>query len=151
MRKIIFTPLFVFGIFLLANSEKSYSQSTGNHLDVISEHRHQQPQTQRKPIFRLLGNSVVSKYNPVSLTLSGMLYVYQRSISNTLSNRCIYHPSCSNFSAQAINEKGFVLGVLLTTDRISRCNQIAAWDLPPHRMDENRMRFRDEINRYSSD
>lgn len=117
-------------------------------LQIVSEHRHAREIRGRKAPFRLLGNSFVAKYNPVSLTLSSLLFVYQRHISNTLSDRCIYHPSCSNFAAQAINEQGFVLGVILTTDRISRCNKIAAWDLPAHRFDERRERFTDELHRY---
>ena len=38
---------------------------------------------------------------------------------------CQFHPSCSNYSAQAITKKGAIPGIIMTSDRIIRCNNYA--------------------------
>lgn len=38
---------------------------------------------------------------------------------------CQYYPSCSNYAAHAIAEKGLILGSFMATDRIMRCNPSA--------------------------
>ncbi len=37
-------------------------------------------------------------------------------------SKCQFNPSCSNFSHAAINEYGFLIGILLTSDRFMRCS-----------------------------
>lgn len=141
-----FLLIIIFVFLYTANTNGQSSEI--DDLQLISSHQEHTLASERKPTFQFLGRSALSKYNPVSLTLSGLMYVYQRSISNTLTSRCIYHPSCSNFGRQAINEKGFTIGIILTTDRISRCNKLAATDLDLIRFDQKRQRFQDELIRY---
>lgn len=38
---------------------------------------------------------------------------------------CQFFPSCSNYGAQAIHEKGVLSGLAITSDRIIRCNHTA--------------------------
>lgn len=97
---------------------------------------------------RFLGRNALERYNPVSLVLTGSLYGYQNAISPQLSNRCIYHPSCSVFSREIITERGLFPGMILTADRISRCNRISAMDAPQHRLDFGQGRIIDETARY---
>ncbi|MFO8029479.1 MAG: membrane protein insertion efficiency factor YidD [Cyclonatronaceae bacterium] len=97
---------------------------------------------------RFLGRNAMERYNPVSLVLSGSLYAYQNAISPQLSNRCIYHPSCSVFSREIITERGLVPGIILTADRISRCNRLSAMDAAEHRLDYEQGRIIDETARY---
>ena len=35
---------------------------------------------------------------------------------------CIFEPTCSHYARQAIEERGVVLGVVLSAWRIARCN-----------------------------
>ena len=97
---------------------------------------------------RLLGRNAVEKYNPVSLLLAGALTTYRSIISPQLSNRCIYHPSCSSFGRDIMQERGLLAGMFLTADRISRCNRVAAADTPYFRIDFERGLLLDETERY---
>ena len=38
---------------------------------------------------------------------------------------CQFHPSCSNYGAQAITNNGVITGLIMTSDRIIRCNPSA--------------------------
>lgn len=86
--------------------------------------------------------------NPVSLFYGGALYVYQNFFSQHLSASCLYSPSCSDFSKQAVKQFGLIKGTLLSFDRLSRCNRIAATDLNPEEVDPKTHRFADSVNQY---
>ena len=48
--------------------------------------------------------------------------LYQRVISPALGPRCKYHPSCSEYAAQAIRRYGVLRGLVLAGWRLLRCN-----------------------------
>jgi putative component of membrane protein insertase Oxa1/YidC/SpoIIIJ protein YidD len=54
-----------------------------------------------------------------------MLYFYQKIVSEQISAGCGFNLSCSGYSIRAIKERGFVLGIFLTADRLTRCNGAA--------------------------
>jgi uncharacterized protein len=47
---------------------------------------------------------------------------YQRLFSPIVGSRCKYHPSCSEYAAQAIREFGILRGLILAGWRLLRCN-----------------------------
>jgi putative membrane protein insertion efficiency factor len=47
---------------------------------------------------------------------------YQVLVSPLLGNRCKYHPSCSQYAADAIREWGIARGFVLAAWRLARCN-----------------------------
>jgi putative component of membrane protein insertase Oxa1/YidC/SpoIIIJ protein YidD len=75
--------------------------------------------------------SFLIKYNPLSLTFGGLLFLYQKGISPQVSVNCPYEISCSNFSKQCIQQYGLIKGVALTADRLTRCTQFTLIDLKP--------------------
>lgn len=92
--------------------------------------------------------SVLKKYNPVSLTFGGLLYIYQNAITYQFAAGCIYCPTCSEFSKRSIKEFGLFKGFLLSADRLSRCSKIAATDIHPLRIDDKSHRAIDLIEYY---
>ncbi|HNX38396.1 MAG TPA: membrane protein insertion efficiency factor YidD [Candidatus Cloacimonadota bacterium] len=52
---------------------------------------------------------------------SDPISLYQRFISPVDGDRCQMLPGCSAYAAQAIEERGFILGYMLAADRIIRC------------------------------
>ena len=47
--------------------------------------------------------------------------LYQKVISPTKGRNCPMYPSCSSYCTQAIQQKGFFQGFLMTVDRLNRC------------------------------
>jgi uncharacterized protein len=80
---------------------------------------------------RTRSRNVFIRYNPVTLSLGGLMYVYQRIISPQLPSECFYSPSCSAFSKDLIHDFGVVKGVFFTSDRLMRCNRLSALDVHP--------------------
>ena len=58
----------------------------------------------------------------VRIALMGAIDFYTKRISPIGASRCGFHPSCSSFGRQAVREKGVLLGVIMTGDRLTRCN-----------------------------
>jgi putative membrane protein insertion efficiency factor len=51
-----------------------------------------------------------------------LIRLYQWIVSPWLGNRCKYHPSCSQYAAEAIMRFGILRGVVLAAWRVLRCN-----------------------------
>ena len=78
------------------------------------------PMTTAKP-------QAVVRFNPqetseLKLAATGLIRLYQKFISSQDSPTCSFSPSCSRFGMACIQEYGVLRGVLLTADRLIRCN-----------------------------
>lgn len=51
-----------------------------------------------------------------------LINFYQHHISKCFGNRCIYYPSCSEYTKQAVDRYGIIKGNVLGIYRILRCN-----------------------------
>ena len=59
---------------------------------------------------------------PLSRPLLGAIRFFQTYISPTDGARCQFAPTCSVYGHRAIRNHGPWLGLLMTTDRLMRCN-----------------------------
>jgi putative membrane protein insertion efficiency factor len=50
------------------------------------------------------------------------ILAYQRFVSPLFPRRCKYHPTCSAYTVEAIEELGVVRGTILAAWRLLRCN-----------------------------
>ena len=55
----------------------------------------------------------------------GAIRFYQLFISTQDGPTCTFVPSCSRFGAESIRQMGVVRGILLTADRLQRCNGVS--------------------------
>jgi putative membrane protein insertion efficiency factor len=59
----------------------------------------------------------------VKLAFLGAIRVYQKRVSSSGGpDRCGFRPSCSAYGHQAIEEEGLLVALLMTADRLTRCN-----------------------------
>ncbi|MFT6883149.1 MAG: putative component of membrane protein insertase Oxa1/YidC/SpoIIIJ protein YidD [Marinoscillum sp.] len=59
---------------------------------------------------------------------------YKRHISKQILNDCIYDHSCSKFSGDVIEHFGAFKGLLLTADRLTRCNRASFAEIHPYQI-----------------
>ena len=107
-----------------------------------------QPDPYKRPYIYKNEQSLIKKINPVGIVYGGSLYIYQNVLSKHISADCLFTPSCSEFSKQAIKEYGLLEGIILTIDRVNRCNRIAAQDLKHYIVDPKTNRYPDPVSRY---
>ena len=71
------------------------------------------------------GNGVSQFFSLKERAISKIKW-YQKEISPKirvrLGNVCKYYPSCSQYAVDAINKKGFFLGIIFAIWRLFRCN-----------------------------
>jgi len=134
MRK--FVLLFSFCISL-----SCFSQNRKADLSLIDQHPIGEKQLDNKlntkTALRTRHSNAIARYNPVTLTFTGLMLFYQHVVSPQLNATCIYTRSCSNFAKQAIYEYGIVKGVFLAADRLMRCNPQCENDMPSYSFDAN--------------
>lgn len=67
-----------------------------------------------------------------------LIRIYQNTLSPILGKNCKFVPSCSEYTLQAIEEYGFLRGVLMGIHRICRCSPITrgGYDPVPKRKTE---------------
>jgi len=61
----------------------------------------------------------------VKTLLVGAIRFYQLFISTQDGPACTFVPSCSRFGAESIRRMGVARGILLTADRLQRCNGVS--------------------------
>src|ERR1035441_8669281 len=97
MQRLLSKMLLAIGYWLLA-SGFLFSQQKLSDKDLLMKQNfyEQKFETKRKVSFMLSRKkNPVIRYNPVSLTFGGLLFVYQKFLSPQISTNCPYNPSCS--------------------------------------------------------
>lgn len=59
---------------------------------------------------------------PVKAFFELLLMAYREGLSPVDGPSCPFHPTCSGFARQAIRSHGLATGILMTGDRLMRCN-----------------------------
>ena len=68
----------------------------------------------------LKGNS-----NELEFLSSAFFVFYKEFFSSQDGNHCVFYPSCSVYSIQAIKKQGIIIGTMNGIDRLSRCNRLS--------------------------
>ena len=72
----------------------------------------------------------ISETSGIKLSALWLIRFYQNFISSQHDNKqmCTFVPSCSRFGVSAIKYCGILKGVLITSDRLQRCNNTGSWN-----------------------
>ena len=60
----------------------------------------------------------------IANALTGLIGLYKRFVSPILPNRCRFHPTCSDYAADALRAHGVIKGLVLAVGRILRCHPL---------------------------
>jgi putative component of membrane protein insertase Oxa1/YidC/SpoIIIJ protein YidD len=85
--------------------------------------------------------------NELKLALKLGIRAYQFALSSQDLPVCNFVPSCSNFAMTAIDWAGVVRGLLLASDRLQRCHNLAG-ALRFYTRDESSGRYWDPVDHY---
>ena len=68
---------------------------------------------------------------PARLLLVGMIGLYRLTLSGWLGGQCRFSPTCSHYAAEGVRTRGAIMGVLLASRRVLRCNPFGRGGLDP--------------------
>jgi len=103
-------------LFLLLASTSTFAQSTQD-LAMLSE-------VIEKPTKPDYTSFKIDSDNEIKIVLTSLFLFYKNFISSQDSQRCSFHPSCSVYGIQSIQNKGIFFGGLNSMDRLTRCNSL---------------------------
>jgi putative membrane protein insertion efficiency factor len=135
MTKKLLTITFCFLLFL-----SSFSQSkinTDDFTKVIEQQNFVDSQYIKKRVVKFLkpqSKKFFVRYNPLMFASKGLLYFYQKTLSQQFAADCPFEYSCSAFSKECIQQHGFIKGLFLTTDRLMKCNDFLKIDITPFQL-----------------
>ena len=66
-----------------------------------------------------------------ALLVVALIRGYQRTLAKALPPRCRFHPTCSEYAAQAITSNGLIRGGLAAIWRLARCAPWSKGGLDP--------------------
>jgi putative membrane protein insertion efficiency factor len=147
-NKILLVLFIIIASLLYSHKGTAQKINIEENMTFFSKQNSSHSHSHKRPYIFKNEKNILIKYNPVSLTLGGMLYFYQNVISQQLSSNCLYQPTCSDFSKQAIAEYGIFKGIFLSTDRLTRCNKISGIDIHPVTMNEKTNKSEDPVSLY---
>jgi len=84
----------------------------------------------------------------IKLFLTNLIRLYQLFISSQDMPVCNFIPSCSQFGMKTVRKYGFFRGILLTSDRLQRCNGMSSRYYP---LDIRSGRLIDPVENYSAE
>lgn len=90
---------------------------TENDIDFIIE-------KQIMPVEKHISHIKNETKTELKLLAYGLIKGYQNLISTQDKPACAFTLSCSKFAHKAIKEKGTIIGIILTCDRLTRCSDL---------------------------
>jgi putative membrane protein insertion efficiency factor len=103
---------------------------------------------QKSKTKRFLSKIDFLEFDAFMLGALSVLQAYKSFLSSDLGSQCQFSPTCSAFSAEIIKHRGLWLGILLTSDRLIRCNPEAQFDHCEHLIDQETGIIQDEVTDY---
>ena len=67
----------------------------------------------------------------VKKSLQGLIRFYQITLSPIMGRQCRFHPTCSHYGLEALEQHGSIKGSVLTAYRICRCNPLCKGGFDP--------------------
>jgi putative component of membrane protein insertase Oxa1/YidC/SpoIIIJ protein YidD len=64
------------------------------------------------------GSKSSRELSPAAWTLNKGIHFFREYVSSVDGDRCVMHPSCSSYSINAIEKHGFIIGYIMTVDRL---------------------------------
>ncbi len=89
--------------------------------------------------FRYTNKTTAAKYhysfsfsNEYQLLLGNIFVFYKKVFSANDLQSCSFYPSCSVYAVESVKDNGFIIGILDSFDRLSRCNGLNSHNYHTH-------------------
>ena len=135
------TQPFLLLFFLIVDllSAKCFAQENDKYnfeeLNGLFQHHHHEP-----PKYKSKSDK---PKNELEFVLAAGFNTYKNFFSSQDNPSCVFHPSCSSYSVQAMQQNGMFVGTLQTFDRLSRCHRFIKAN--QYIYDPSKQRFYDPV------
>lgn len=117
-----------------------HAQNTGNLNQALVSNTFNQyyfNEAPKRKILSFKNKKLLAKINPINYLSAGMLFFYQRILSEQIQAACMYEISCSNYTKAAIEKHGLIKGSLIGLNQLNGCFPAIIYDFPDHKVNKN--------------
>ncbi len=132
--KIVSVCIFIFCCSFSGLTQKLDKYGLNKINNLFEVHEHKQP--------KYSGDASKPK-NELEFLMASGFNIYKGFFSSQDNPSCVFHPSCSEYSVLALQQKGLLLGTLYTFDRLSRCHRFTKPD--QYVFEPSKQRFYDPV------
>ena len=115
-----------------ANAQNNITTDTLRNLLINNIYSEYKTPAKRK-ILSLKNKPLIKKLNPLTYISAGLLFFYQRILSEQIQAHCMYQISCSNYTKYEIEKNGF-RGFLLGINQLDNCFKGVIYDYPSYQV-----------------
>lgn len=133
-KKLPVAIIFILAFSLTGKTQVSDIYGINEMKNLFDAHQHQAPR---------YSNKSSKPKNELEFIMASGFNVYKAFFSSQDNPSCVFHPSCSEYSVQALQQKGLLLGTLYTFDRLSRCHRLVKSG--QYVFDPSKQRFYDPV------
>jgi putative component of membrane protein insertase Oxa1/YidC/SpoIIIJ protein YidD len=133
--KTIFFQLNLLVFFCLLPKNYTFSQQLDfNKIIVTTECGNQNDSIHSNKRSAMYSSSTNKKqyYNPLKLSLTAFMFLYQNLISEQISASCAYEISCSEYTKLSIEKHGIFLGSVMGFHQLMQCTEGAKEEVPDY-------------------
>jgi putative component of membrane protein insertase Oxa1/YidC/SpoIIIJ protein YidD len=89
---------------------------------------------EKRKVLSFKHKGIAARFNPVNFLAAGMLFFYQRVLSEQIQANCNYVVSCSEYTKLSIQEHGFIKGLLQGVNQLNNCMPGISQDYPAYKI-----------------
>jgi putative component of membrane protein insertase Oxa1/YidC/SpoIIIJ protein YidD len=145
-QKILFVP---FLLMLFQGISLAQNDSINLSLLITQDFRDSNLEYTKVVKYGITSNKTfIQRANPVTFVFSGLMFFYQKMLSQQISADCLYSPSCSEYTRKLFVRYGFIKGLIFSSDRIMRCDRISATTINHISIDSKDGKIHETEDRY---
>ena len=91
------------------------------------------PITRENPESSTIKKNIFYETNETALLMALLFRLYKNAVSSQDRPACGFHPSCSEFALLAVKKYGLIRGIIMTADRLLRCNGMDTYKYTVHK------------------
>lgn len=93
---------------------------------------YQSKETKPRSVMTFKDRSFLSIINPFSYASIGLMFTYQRLVSQQIGADCPYELSCSEHAKRAVERYGILKGAMIGFYQLQSCSPRTGYDFPDH-------------------
>jgi putative component of membrane protein insertase Oxa1/YidC/SpoIIIJ protein YidD len=132
----IFLLFFFFGLSVHGYCQNLQSDSVNKLILAKSFEAYKYREIPPRNLLAFENNSFSARLNPLRYVSAGLLFFYQRMVSEQIQAECNYETSCSEYTKLAIKRYGLP-GFFMGIDQWNHCTENVFRDYPPYKISQN--------------
>jgi putative component of membrane protein insertase Oxa1/YidC/SpoIIIJ protein YidD len=136
MKQLTVFGIIYFLLFSTAGAQQN-NESVKNKLIQNTFEQYKFSVYSKRKFISLKNKSLIVKINPINYIGAGLLFFYQKFLSEQIQAKCNYEISCSGFTKLSIEKYGFIKGTLLGFNQLTNCIPAILYDYPEYKISKN--------------